>query len=79
MAKKESAKSIVQKGLRQETMPSRLKFTHIGRSTDSEFIYKGFLSTCPLVYACFGEHDKPLEFYLVVSTKTGKAKVSLGI
>jgi hypothetical protein len=61
---------IVGKGLTQDSLPHRLKFEQMGPTT-----YKGYLSICALTFACFSEHDKPLEFILTINSRTGEAKV----
>jgi hypothetical protein len=77
---------IVGKGLTQESLPYRLKFVSMekvaekmtGQKALSSYSmhFKGFLSICALTFACFGEYDRPLEFFLIINTKTGEAKVS---
>ncbi len=66
----------VDKSNREKELPTRLRFKKLGVSTAKSLIFKGLLSTSPLVSDCYNKEDNPLEFYLIISTKTGRTKVS---
>jgi hypothetical protein len=73
---KGTARNIFAKGLKQETLPVRLRLTLLTKDNDT-LIYEGWLSTAPLTSSCFGKYDKPLKFFLTIKDKTQKAIISI--